>query len=137
MARDFFLLPGVLQVPLPRTDKSATIPHPTRSRFVSIHGYDPLEGVTAGNPNLLDSVAHRNVVNILKSYTGFYDLFAEAIQNALDAIQRKAAATNVGYTPRVWVNIDLQTKAVELVDNGIGMTEEEFKLCFTPNVSFK
>ena len=57
---------------------------------MGIHGYDPLDSITAGDRKLLDSVAHRNVVNILKSYTGFYDLFAEAIQNGLDAVERRS-----------------------------------------------
>jgi uncharacterized protein YllA (UPF0747 family) len=28
----------------------------------------------------------REIKNILKSYTGYYDLFAELLQNALDAL---------------------------------------------------
>jgi Histidine kinase-, DNA gyrase B-, and HSP90-like ATPase len=104
---------------------------------VAIHGYDPLDSISEGNPQLLNSVAHRNVINILKSYTGFYDLFAEAIQNALDAVERRANLEGNGYKPKLWVKIDLQGKAVEVVDNGVGLNEDEFKVCFAPNVSFK
>lgn len=103
---------------------------------LGIHGYDPLDIITAGDRQLLDSVAHRNVVNILKSYTGFYDLFAEAIQNALDAVEHRVGL-ETDYKPRLWVKIDLQSKAVEVVDNGIGMTEDQFKTCFAPNVTGK
>jgi len=31
----------------------------------------------------------REIRNILKSYTGYYDLFAELTQNALDALERR------------------------------------------------
>lgn len=107
---------------------------------VPIDGYDPLEALARGDSRLLDHVAHQNVSNILKSYTGTYDLFSEAIQNAMDAIQKKsqdASSSAASYSPRIWVHISLRDKSVTVVDNGIGMTEEQFKMCFTPNVSFK
>lgn len=107
---------------------------------MGINGFDPLEGL-AGHSALLRDVAHQNILNILKSYTGFYDLFAEALQNALDAIETKhratTGATTTGYEPRVWIDINLKERALSITDNGVGMSEEELKLCFAPNVSFK
>jgi hypothetical protein len=107
---------------------------------MSVVGYDPLEGMNSAGQEVLSSVAHRSIINILKCYTGFYDLFAESIQNALDAIERKhigSKQSGQSYTPKLWVRIDHKERLVRIVDNGVGMDEEQFKLCFAPNVSFK
>lgn len=106
-----------------------------------IDGYDPLESLGQSDTDLLQDVAHRNIVNILRSYTGFYDLFSETLQNGIDAIEAKYRAVSKGsgtsYDPRLWIVVNLKERAVRVTDNGIGMTEEQFKVCFAPNVSFK
>lgn len=38
-----------------------------------------------------EEATRRVVQNILKSYTGFFDLFSELLQNALDAMEKKTA----------------------------------------------
>ncbi|MFA5400245.1 MAG: ATP-binding protein [Dehalococcoidia bacterium] len=113
---------------------------------MEIQGFDPLSDLPGqsleiekqGKFNtILDEALKGTVVNILKSYTGFYDLFSEAIQNALDAVQKMKIAADDKYTPKIWIFIDLSNRTVRVTDNGTGMTEEEFLLCFRPNVSFK
>jgi hypothetical protein len=102
-----------------------------------LHGYDPLANLASASDRLLSEVAHRNIVNILKSYTGFYDLFSEGIQNAIDGLEARAAASDGKYQPQLWIDVDLARRSVRIVDNGCGMDQEQFKLCFAPNVSFK
>jgi len=110
---------------------------PARIQKSGLNGYDPLDSLANATNHILSEVAHRNIVNILKSYTGFYDIFAEAIQNAIDGLEARAATSTTTYEPQLWIEIDLPGRSVRVVDNGCGMNEEQFKLCFTPNVSFK
>jgi Histidine kinase-, DNA gyrase B-, and HSP90-like ATPase len=106
---------------------------------VSLNGYDPLDSLNTSD-RLLAEATHRNILNILKSYTGFYDIFSEAIQNAVDGLEvkwRLAVDAGRAYEPKLVIDIDLPGRSIRVIDNGVGMTESEFKLCFTPNVSFK
>src|ERR1700721_3465561 len=42
-----------------------------------------------------------------------------------------------GYEPHIWVSIDIPDRKVSIIDNGIGMNEEQIKYCLRPSVSFK
>lgn len=77
----------------------------------SYHGVDPLD------PNddhdvtkqILIDQKKRGIQNVLKSYTGFYDLFSELIQNALDACEKKYETDNSdNYLPQIEVVINLR-----------------------------
>ena len=100
-----------------------------------LDGFDPL-----GNPSDIDELpgdpTKPVVVNVLNSYTGFYDLFSELIQNALDATQLKVKASS-GFQPRIHIEIDMRSRRVRVVDNGVGMSFDEFKYCLRPNISYK
>lgn len=108
----------------------------------SIDGYDPLsffESHANGNANsnhIYETAIKGNVLNILKSYTGFFDILCEPIQNALDACE-KQWRTNSTYIPKIRIEINIQEQTVEVIDNGTGMTATQFSHCFTPNVSYK
>ena len=107
----------------------------------SLDGFDPLAShlFDAGTSleQVFEDASRRVVHNILKSYTGYYDLFSELLQNALDAVEAKNRTGALGYIPKIWITIDIQNGRVRVVDNGVGMNEEEFKFCLRPNVSFK
>src|SRR5262249_51883759 len=77
------------------------------------------------------------VHNILKSYTGYFDLFSEMLQNALDALELRTRVDGREYRPKLWITIDIPAGLVRVVDNGVGMDEEQLKFCVTPSVSFK
>jgi hypothetical protein len=103
-------------------------------------GFDPLdEAVGAGSTEkaLFEEATKRVVLNILRSYTGYYDIFSETIQNSLDALDEKKRSSPDTYRPRLWILIDVGQQLIRVVDNGIGMTVDQFKYCFRPNVSFK
>lgn len=105
----------------------------------SIDGFDPL-GTTAEEADLqgiVDDANRRIVRNILNSYAGFYDVFSEMIQNSLDALQVKARELGGGFTPKLSITIDIRNRRIQVIDNGVGMDEAQFKFCLRPNVSFK
>lgn len=77
------------------------------------------------------------ISNILRSYTGYYDLFSELIQNALDAVEKRLAENGPGFDPSVWVNIDLGSGSVRVTDNGCGMDLQQLRQFLRPNFSFK
>ena len=112
---------------------------------LTLNDFDPLGPLenpsgeaTAVRRDILDDAIRGTVLNILKSYTGFYDLFSETIQNSLDATEKRWRAQRDGsYIPTLWIDINIADRIVRISDNGVGMTLEEFCLCFRPNVSFK
>lgn len=104
----------------------------------SIPDWDPLD-VTA-DEGMMAAAQRREIRNILKSYTGYFDLFAELLQNALDAVERRAeeeAQAGANYSPTVWVELDIENKRVSVTDNGCGMDLAEFKQFLAPSWSFK
>ena len=108
----------------------------TNSPQVDVESWDPLE--SESDPGLLVAAQRREIRNILKSYTGYYDLFAELIQNALDAVERRIKDENgKKYEPSIWVKIDLQESEVTVTDNGCGMDVAQFRQFLRPNYSFK
>jgi nitrogen fixation/metabolism regulation signal transduction histidine kinase len=107
---------------------------------LSLDGFDPLsEAVAVGATEraLFEDATKRVVLNILRSYTGYYDVFSEVTQNALDAIDERRASARGAYSPRLVIEIDMSDRLLRVTDNGIGMTLEQFRYCFRPNVSFK
>ena len=60
--------------------------------------------------DVIDAAKKREIKNILDSYTGWFDPFSELIQNALDALESRAAVDN-DFTPKLWMRIDLKTRA--------------------------
>lgn len=60
--------------------------------MLDINGFDPLveNGAPGGlEKSIADEAIRREVLNILKSYTGYFDIFSELLQNSLDAIDNK------------------------------------------------
>lgn len=101
---------------------------------MALKNWDPLEEEFSAE--LVGSIMKRQIKNILKSYTGWYDPLSELIQNALDAIDNRKEKEN-GYTPSIRIKIDLKENIICVTDNGLGFTEDQFKSFLAPNVSFK
>ncbi|WP_263378704.1 ATP-binding protein [Granulicella paludicola] len=106
-----------------------------------LKGFDPLlshgDETISGGSAIFEDATKRVVHNILRSYTGFYDLFSEAIQNSLDAVEIASRERGERYSPKIWITIDIPGSSFRIVDNGVGMDLDQFKYCFRPNVSFK
>ena len=96
--------------------------------------WDPLEENLTSE--LVSATIKRQIKNILKSYTGWFDPFSELIQNALDALEARMIRDG-DFTPKLWIHIDLKQNTLSITDNGIGFSEDQFKSFLAPNVSFK
>lgn len=101
---------------------------------MGLKNWDPLE--EKFSPELLSATMKRQIKNILKSYTGWFDPLSELIQNALDAVDNRKRR-NSEYTPVIWIKIDLKENTICVTDNGVGFSEDQFKSFLVPNVSFK
>lgn len=109
----------------------------TESYVESIESWDPLD--LKSDPGMVVAAQRREIRNILKSYTGYYDLFAELLQNALDAVERRQdeQQQQIDYEPTIWVTINIPEESVAVTDNGCGMDETQFRQFLRPNYSFK
>ena len=79
----------------------------------------------------------RSVVSgVLESYNSNYDFLAEAVQNAVDAIED---AELYGYSGpfRLNVTINLSENYVSVLDTGVGMTERDLARAVAPHVTLK
>lgn len=104
----------------------------------SIDGFDPLAITLTDSgeqKRLIEEQTKRFIQSILKSYTGFYDLFAELAQNGIDALERKLHTET--FKPHLWLTIDIDNSLIRFVDNGVGMNDFEFRSFLAPAVSFK
>jgi hypothetical protein len=101
-----------------------------------LQAWDPL--ADTGDPGMLNAAQKREIRNILRSYTGYYDLFSELVQNSLDAVERRTREGDYrGVQPAIWLTVDLVENSITVTDNGCGMSMEEFRSFLRPNISFK
>ena len=98
--------------------------------------YDPLTVMDLDDA-LLVAARKREIRNILKSYTGYYDPFAEVLQNAFDAVEKRAHEEDAEYLPQIWISVNIADKEISVTDNGCGMDFSEFQMFLKPNYSFK
>lgn len=107
--------------------------------------FNPLETDLAAD--LIRDAQQSTVANIRQSYHGRMDSFAEAIQNAVDALEKRwsdwggpgeqGLDATVDERPQLRVILDCATNLVDIIDNGIGMEESELRQALVPNVTFK
>ncbi len=83
-----------------------------------------------------DIISHylkQNAKNILVSYSHDWDIFAELLQNATDAID----INNYTEVGKLEIIYNIKDRFIIVKDNGIGINEDEFRQVFTPSVTFK
>jgi hypothetical protein len=106
----------------------------------NLKNWDPL---STAKEELTDEIisarTKREIRNIIKSYTGWYDSLSELMQNALDAVDTRLQeeGKDSGYVPQIWVRIDLKNNLASVTDNGVGFNQTQFKNFLKPNISFK
>ena len=83
---------------------------------IKLESWDPL-APESDEPDLVIAAQKREIRNILKSYTGYYDLFSELLQNALDAVEKRSNEGDHNYTPAIWIRINLPEESVSVTDN--------------------
>lgn len=109
---------------------------------MSFTPFDPLEFKNARATDAATAAIKREIDNILSSYVGWYDPFCELIQNALDAVEaraaiEKSAGTDAAYSPAISISINLDANTLTVTDNGIGLDKDKFEQFLAPNFSFK
>ncbi len=105
---------------------------------MKLDSWDPLTSGQEVDAEIVFAAKKREIKNILKSYVGMYDSFSELIQNAMDAVDRRATELQEpDYAPRLWLTVNLEENSFSITDNGIGFNEKEFKAFLAPNISFK
>jgi hypothetical protein len=108
----------------------------SKSTHNMLDAWDPL-APSDDDVDMFAAAQKREIRNILKSYTGYYDLFSEMVQNALDAVEKRSSENVAGYTPSISITIDIQNNAISVTDNGCSMSLAQFKRFLKPNFSFK
>lgn len=106
---------------------------PAEAGSASAWPIDPLERV-AGSADA--EFRRRAIEGILESYHGNYDVLAEGLQNAVDAVE-DAELLNLPPPFSIEVTVNLTANWISILDTGVGMTFEEVTSAFAPNVSFK
>lgn len=87
---------------------------PGRSDFAA---FDPLAHKSTRASDAAFDALKREISNILSSYVGWYDPFAELIQNALDAVDARmeletSTGTAADYKPHVHVLVDIASNSL-------------------------
>jgi len=77
-----------------------------------------------------------NIYTVLHSYNGWYDPFAELIQNALDSTDKMATIAKK-FTPTVSIVINCEESTLTVSDNGTGLDQNTFQRFLAPHESFK
>lgn len=104
----------------------------------AFEAWDPLDDRVGIDPGILISAQKREISNILRSYTGYYDLFSELLQNCLDAVERQQSEEgSKNYKGKVLIEVNISEHSVRVTDNGCGMNLDEFRQFLKPNLSFK
>ncbi len=104
--------------------------------FENSSSWDPLETPNDTNDELVSAAKKREIKNILKSYVSNYDPISELLQNALDAVEKRSQYDQE-FSPKIKITINLKKKSIEVVDNGCGFEDAEFRSFLAPSVSFK
>jgi hypothetical protein len=99
--------------------------------------FDPLNFNSAQpvDDSTLTKRYKRSIHSILHSYVGWYDPFAELIQNALDSVEKRTREGK--YEKKVRVVIDEKNLQLTVSDNGIGLDQASFQKFLAPHESFK
>lgn len=107
----------------------------------SFTAFDPLAAKSLAQTEVAVLAQKREIKNILSSYVGWYDVFSELIQNALDSIEERAKEEefkgNKSYVPTIRLIIDIQDNSLIVSDNGVGLDEDKFMKFLCPDISFK
>ena len=71
-----------------------------------------LQAAQTADDALRIEIARRTLENIIESYHRNYDVFAELLQNAVDACQQRYVEEGGDYTPKIWVTLNLDRNEI-------------------------
>lgn len=108
---------------------------------MTFSAFDPLEFKSNKASEAALHALKREIRNILSSYVGWFDPFAELIQNALDSVELRSEEEKVSgennYIPEITITVDLHNNELTVTDNGVGLDKDKFQQFLAPNFSFK
>lgn len=109
------------------------------------------------DPGQVESQTKREAKEIVRAYRHLWDVYAELLQNAVDAINRRFKILNDpsfhlydehreeiaslgidrAYTGRIRIRIDVQSREIEVRDNGVGIPPDRIEEFLLPEGSDK
>nr|WP_297789017.1 ATP-binding protein [uncultured Allomuricauda sp.] len=105
--------------------------------MIDFEPFDPLKYKSTAETEVAARALKREIREILGSYVGWYDPFAELIQNSLDSIETRKTNEGKDYEPSIWVTVDIQSQKLTVTDNGVGLNKQQFNQFLVPFFSFK
>jgi hypothetical protein len=105
--------------------------------MINFESFDPLMYKSTAETEVAARALKREIKEILGSYVGWYDPFAELIQNSLDSIDSRKIKEDSSYEPSIWITIDIQNQKLIVTDNGVGLNKQQFNQFLVPFFSFK
>ena len=99
--------------------------------------FDPLKAdvSVANDDSIITRRNKRSIHSILHSYVGWYDPFAELIQNSLDSVEKRSDLED--HTKKLRIIVDEKNSLLTVSDNGIGLDQASFQKFLAPHESFK
>lgn len=106
--------------------------------------FNPLRE-TPSDEDLRSAYEQSTVRSVIDSYHGRVDAFAEAIQNAVDAVEKRwrdwsgplDESIDADSVPRIRIVLDSDENAIHVIDNGVGIDPVSLPALLTPYVSDK
>jgi hypothetical protein len=87
--------------------------------LMTFESFDPLKYKSTAETEVAAMALKREIKEILNSYVGWYDPFAELIQNSLDSLEERMALQETAYVPKLNIVINIQAQSLTVTDNGM------------------
>ncbi|BEP13278.1 hypothetical protein acdb102_15890 [Acidothermaceae bacterium B102] len=102
---------------------------------------DTLQPLSAqlASPQAISAHAKNTVRNVLDSYTGRFDVLAEAVQNSMDALEKRWGSVKEfgDETPKLVVHLNATNDEIIVRDNGVGIESSKLLEALVPHLSPK
>ncbi len=85
---------------------------------------------------VLEEALRHQARNILDSYANPWDVLAEGLQNAVDAVEERAG-TDPDQPNRIHITFDARQRAIRITDTGNGIPAEYMTRVLAPHISHK
>ena len=111
-----------------------------------MQSFNPLEATPPENQNLVFANQQSQVRSVLDSYHGKLDGVIEAVQNGIDAIEKRWKAwtpaddlehSTPDAVPRMRIELNFDENSISILDNGCGIKPEELPSLLCPFFSDK
>lgn len=84
-----------------------------------------------------DEPIRQEARNILSSYSQVYDVLAESLQNAVDAIDERYSQEPIQAVAKIMIVFDVAQRSITITDTGTGMPWEVLRSAPCPNTTYK